>query len=334
MPVTALVVSLGAAALWGAADFVGGLSARRLHVLAVTLWSQLAGLVTIAVVTLLAGAAASTEGLLWGAAAGVVGSLALALFYAALAAGTMSIVAPLSALGALVPVAVALFGGERLPALTWAGMALALAGAVLASRQPTGAVEAVAVPGAGAPAAVPHARAAGPATGPAAAAARGAASAPPEPQGPSRPAPTHAPALTPRVLALALGAALGIGIVLALLQQGAQAEGSSGLSTTAAARVASVLVTLGAVALLRVPTGMPADRRAAVFAVGAADTGANALFAIASTAGQDALVAVLASLYPVVTVLLARVALGERLSRGQGAGVGVALVGVALASVS
>jgi len=300
---TALVVSLGAAALWGAADFVAGLSARRLHVLAVTLWSQLAGLATIVVVTLLAGAAASTEGLLWGAAAGVVGGLALALFYAALAAGTMSIVAPLSALSALVPVAVALAGGERLPALTWAGMGLALAGAILASRQPRGAVEAVAVPGAAAPA-------------------------------PARAVPGSSPALTPRVLALALGAALGIGIVLALLQQGAQAEGSSGLSTTAAARIASVLVTLTAVALLRVPTGMPADRRAAVLAVGAADTGANALFAIASTAGQDALVAVLASLYPVVTVLLARATLGERLARGQGVGVGVALLGVALASAT
>jgi drug/metabolite transporter (DMT)-like permease len=141
-------------------------------------------------------------------------------------------------------------------------------------------------------------------------------------------------ALTPRVLALALGAALGIGIVLALLQQGAQAEGSSGLSATAAARTVSVVLTLVAVAALRSPTTLPAGRRASVLAVGVADTGANALFAVASDAGQDALVAVLSSLYPVVTVLLARAVLAERLSRPQGAGVAVALVGVALASVS
>ncbi len=298
---TALLLSLGAAALWGTADFFGGLSARRLPVLAVTVWSQAAGLVTILVVALATGAAASGAGLAWGAAAGVVGSLALTVFYAALAAGTMSIVAPLSALGALVPVAVALAGGERLAALTWAGLALALGGAVLAARQPPQAAPATAVPGAGAP-------------------AMGA--------GPAR------AALTPRVLGLALGAAAGLGIVLTLLQQGAQAEGSSGLTATAASRGVSVVLTLAAVAALRAPTALPRGRRTAVLAVGVADTGANGLFAVASDAGQDALVAVLSSLYPVVTVLLARALLAERITRPQGVGVGIALAGVVLASAS
>jgi drug/metabolite transporter (DMT)-like permease len=142
------------------------------------------------------------------------------------------------------------------------------------------------------------------------------------------------PALTPRVLALAVGAAVGIGVVLALLQHASQVEGSSGLTATAAARVASVAVTLTAVVVLRTPLGLPPERRTAVLAVGVADTGANALFAVASTAGQDAVVAVLASLYPIVTVLLARAVLGERITRAQGAGVGVALVGVALASAA
>jgi drug/metabolite transporter (DMT)-like permease len=181
-------------------------------------------------------------------------------------------------------------------------MALALAGAVLAARSPSPSAPATAVPGAGVPVAEPATTAGG--------------------------------RLTPRVLALAVGAAVGIGVVLALLQQGAQAEGSSGLTATAAARTVSVVVTLVAVAVLRTETGLPAERRSAVLAVGVADTGANALFAVASTAGEDALVAVLASLYPVVTVLLARAVLGERISRLQGAGVAVALVGVALASIS
>jgi drug/metabolite transporter (DMT)-like permease len=67
----------------------------------------------------------------------------------------------------------------------------------------------------------------------------------------------------------------------------------------------------------------------AVAAVGLADVSANALFAVASSRGLLSLVAVLGSLYPVVTVLLAHVLLGERLTRAQQLGVAVALAGVA-----
>jgi drug/metabolite transporter (DMT)-like permease len=62
--------------------------------------------------------------------------------------------------------------------------------------------------------------------------------------------------------------------------------------------------------------------------VGLADVSANALFALASGHGLLALVSVLGSLYPVVTVLLAHVLLDERLTRAQQAGVAVALAGV------
>jgi drug/metabolite transporter (DMT)-like permease len=58
------------------------------------------------------------------------------------------------------------------------------------------------------------------------------------------------------------------------------------------------------------------------------------MLTLASGAGQDALVAVLASLYPVVTVVLARLVLGERLSAWQAAGVAAALAGVALVSAA
>jgi drug/metabolite transporter (DMT)-like permease len=65
-------------------------------------------------------------------------------------------------------------------------------------------------------------------------------------------------------------------------------------------------------------------------AVGAGDVGANALFAIASTRGLLSVVSVLSSLYPAVTVLLARIVHRERMSRLQDAGVVAALLGVAL----
>jgi drug/metabolite transporter (DMT)-like permease len=62
--------------------------------------------------------------------------------------------------------------------------------------------------------------------------------------------------------------------------------------------------------------------------IGVLDTAANVLYASASVLGLVSLAAVLASLYPVVTVLLARVVLAERLSLSQGLGVLCALVGV------
>lgn len=70
----------------------------------------------------------------------------------------------------------------------------------------------------------------------------------------------------------------------------------------------------------------------AVVAVGLLDMGANALFAAGSTLGLVSVVAVLGSLYPVTTLVLARFVLGERLHRIQRAGAVGALVGVALIS--
>jgi drug/metabolite transporter (DMT)-like permease len=65
-------------------------------------------------------------------------------------------------------------------------------------------------------------------------------------------------------------------------------------------------------------------------AIGAGDVGANAAFAVASTSGLLSVVAVLSSLYPAVTVVLARGLHGERMRPVQSAGVGAALVGVVL----
>jgi drug/metabolite transporter (DMT)-like permease len=62
------------------------------------------------------------------------------------------------------------------------------------------------------------------------------------------------------------------------------------------------------------------------------DAGANALYALATTEGLLSVVSVLGSLYPAVTVVLARVVLHERVAWWQEAGVGVTLAGVALAA--
>ncbi len=276
-----LAVSLAilSAALWGGADFLGGFTARRLAVLVVTLLSQFAGLVAVTALVLATGAPLSEEGAQFGVAAGVVGSLTFAVFYAALAAGAMSLVAPLSACGAVVPVGVAIARGDVPGALAFAGIAVALAGIVLIARREDAAL-----------------------------------------------------ALTPRVVALAAGAALGIGTVLTLLQLGADAGESSALGVVAAARAASVCVTALAVAATRTKLATARGSLGMIAAVGLCDTGANALFALASEQGSDALVALLGSLYPVTTVVLARAVLAERLSRRQLVGVGLAMAGAALVS--
>jgi len=133
--VLAIVLGLGSSLSWGVADFLGGLASRRVGALTVVAVSQLAGLVVLAAILAVRREPvppASDLGL--GAAAGAVGAAGLAAFYRALAVGSMSLVAPVAALGAVIPVAVGVAGGDRLGPATAIGLPLALAGAVLVGR--------------------------------------------------------------------------------------------------------------------------------------------------------------------------------------------------------
>jgi drug/metabolite transporter (DMT)-like permease len=127
-------LGLGSGLLWGTGDFLGGLSSRRLPVLAVTIWSQLAGSLVLLAVVLASGQRPTGAGLAWGALAGLCGGTALLSFYRGMAEGAMSIVAPVSACGAVVPVVVAFARGEWPGAPAVAGILAAVAGVVLVSR--------------------------------------------------------------------------------------------------------------------------------------------------------------------------------------------------------
>jgi drug/metabolite transporter (DMT)-like permease len=127
-------LGLGPGLLWGTGDFLGGLSSRRLPVLAVTIWSQLAGSLVLLAVVLASGQRPTGAGLAWGALAGLCGGTALLSFYRGMAEGAMSIVAPVSACGAVVPVVVAFARGEWPGAPAVAGILAAVAGVVLVSR--------------------------------------------------------------------------------------------------------------------------------------------------------------------------------------------------------
>lgn len=132
----AYFLALASAALYGAADFLGGLASRRASTIAIVLVSQAAGLIPLVLLLFVLPGAPSAQDFVWGAVAGVAGSVGVALLYRALAIGTMSIVAPTTAVCAvMVPVLVEAFRGERLPPLTQGGIGLALVAIVLVSQQ-------------------------------------------------------------------------------------------------------------------------------------------------------------------------------------------------------
>jgi uncharacterized membrane protein len=130
------VFALLSALCYGAADFLGGFTAKRANTLAVVVVSQLAGLLLLLVMLpFLPQAAPARADFAWGALAGVTGGAGVALLYRALAIGVMAVVAPTTAVCAVViPVVVSIALGERPTATTIGGIALAIAAIVLISQ--------------------------------------------------------------------------------------------------------------------------------------------------------------------------------------------------------
>jgi uncharacterized membrane protein len=274
-----LALGLASSLVWGTADFLGGVYTRRLTLASVTVGSQIAGLAALLVAAGLIGGV-DERPVAIGLAAGACGAIGLSAFYRALATGTISIVSPVSACGALVPVGLALATGERPGALALAGSAVALAGAVLASVHEI----------------------------------RG----------------DHPAARSS--IGLALVAALGIGGFLWFL--GRAADGGHTLSALLGARFGSLALLGIGVAVTRSSIAIPRPEIPAVALIGLLDTAANGLFAVAIQHGYIVVVSVLGSEYPVATVILAHVFLGERISRPQILGVVLALTGVGMVSAA
>jgi drug/metabolite transporter (DMT)-like permease len=274
----AVVLALASAAVYGAADFLGGLASRRASVFGVVALSQAVGLVALVLLLPWLGGPVGVADLAWGAAAGLVGASGLVVFFRTLARGVMSVIAPVTAVtAAAVPVLVGVLDGESIGPWALAGIALALAAVVLVSAE--GGLSAL--------------RAARPAS------------------------------LAP---ALAAGAAFGFFFVL--LDRTSSDAGLTPLVTARAASVVLVVViaTAGRQTLL---VGRPALPLVALSGVG--DMSANALFLLATQQdGQLAITGVLASLYPVSTVLLAQLVLRERLVAAQVTGLGTAVAAVVL----
>ncbi|MDP9165887.1 MAG: EamA family transporter [Actinomycetota bacterium] len=117
-------------------DFVGGLASRRVAALRVVLVSYPVAFVLLTAVCLVVGGHVSTPAIVWGALCGMGQAFGVWWFYAALGAGPMSLVSPLTAiLVSGVPIVAGVALGERPSALAYAGIALALIAVVMVSRE-------------------------------------------------------------------------------------------------------------------------------------------------------------------------------------------------------
>jgi drug/metabolite transporter (DMT)-like permease len=132
--VIALLLALGSSLAYGCADFLGGLGARKTHVLRTVLIAAPASLVVDLLLWPVLGATFTPSALGWGAASGVASAAAFALLYRTLAIGPMNVLSPVTALvSAVLPVAVGLLQGEHLGAAGLTGLPLALLAVVLVS---------------------------------------------------------------------------------------------------------------------------------------------------------------------------------------------------------
>jgi uncharacterized membrane protein len=289
-----IVLALGAALLYGSADFLGGAATRRAALVAVLLTAGVAGVAVQLPAALLLGGPPRAVGVEWGLAAGAVGGIGLMLFYAGLAAGPMSVVSPVSALAATVlPVGVAVAEGERPGVAVYVGVVLCLAATVLVSS------------GAGA------SELAGAVGGP-------------------RWLPDAAWPRRLRGVGLGLASGAAFGLFFLFIRNGGE---TGALWPALAARCAGLSVYLVAALVVRSGpvrprTGWPLF--ATAVGAGALDAAANVSYVLATRAGLFGPAVVLTSLYPAVTVLLARLALRERMRRTQQAGLLLAAVGVVL----
>lgn len=126
------VFGLTGALVYGSADFLGGLAAKRISALLVTAVSAYAGLAALLIALLFVGGVWSPTAFLFGALSGVAGALAISLLYACLAVGPMSILSPVTAvISAVVPMTVGLIGGDTFAPIGYLALGLALVAVIL-----------------------------------------------------------------------------------------------------------------------------------------------------------------------------------------------------------
>ena len=314
------ILALAAAVLYGTADFLGGVASRRARVFAVLAITVPAGTVVVVVVAWL-GQVMGLGGLLghgdlsafisaggwdavgWAAASGVCGAAGLIAFYAGFATAPISVVAPVAALvSTVLPVGVAIADGERPGAIMVAGGLICLVAIILVS----------------APSAHGQDR-------------RGTEldRHGVEPDQRDHPGESqHAAAVRLRAIGYGVAAGAGFGLFFLFLKNAGQ---SGVLWPVAISRTAGTLVAFAIALATRTRPWQPGRGVIAIALIsGAVDAAANVCYVLATRVGLFGLAVVITSLYPGMTVLLARLLLGERMRWLQRAGLLMAAVGVVL----
>jgi len=296
--VLTILLSLAAAAGYGGSDFAAGLATRRASVIRVTLLATAVSLAVMGLALALTGAGPpAPRAVAWGSAAGLAGVTGALALYLGFRHAAFSVAGPLSAVGAAgFSVLAGLLLGERPTALALIGIALALpaiAGVSASARAPSGEEAAAPSPSPGQPAVTRRRR-------------------------------------------VPAGVSYGLvaGACFALLFIGLDEAGSgSGLWPVFGGQAAA-LVAVGCLAAFTGDVRLPGARGGRLAAL-AGLTGApgTILYFIATHHGLLAVAAVITSLYPAVTIMLARVMLGERLTVIRLAGLSLAAASVALIAV-
>jgi drug/metabolite transporter (DMT)-like permease len=299
-----ILLALAASVGYGVSDFYAGVLARRMPTVLVALWSQVVGVVALGAAAALSGQAFAPAGFAWGIGGGVVGALALLLFYRALEIGPASVAAPVSAAGTLIPVAASVVAGDAPSALGLAGVPVTVLGLALVARGNAQDDRPETQPCVGPGPVV--ARAAGVVGRVRAGSAGGGG-----------------------VIGLSLLAAAGFGTFFLLLDAGTAAAPEAELWAILGVLVAALPTTV--VAALRAGERVAFSRiLLPIGGVAVFDLVGDASLTFAIAGGDLATVGVLASLDPLVTVLLALTLLHERLPRWQALGVVLCLGGVVL----
>ncbi len=275
---SATVLGLAAAGAFGVSDFAGGLAARRMHFMLVSVISQSIGaIVACSSLALTGRGSPATGAVLWGTASGFGSALGVLALYRGLGRGEMAVAGPLSAVAAAaLPALVGILLGEQLSPVAITGVVLALPAIWLVGRAPAG------------------------------------------------------PDLSVRAGALD-GLLAGAGFALLFIGLD-QAGGRSGLWPVATGQVTALLVIAVAVAVRRPPPSFVGSSVWMSVAGGALGISASILYFDATHVGLLTIVAVLASCYPGITVLMAAVLLHERPSRWQLGG--LAMCAAAVTTIS
>ena len=308
----ALLGSLG----YGLSDVVSAAVVRRHATAALALWAQVTGLVLLGAAAAALRPELSVPGVLWGAGAGVVGALGVLAFYTALQRGRTSVVATVAGTGVVLPVLAGVLGGDPIGRRTALGLAAVVGGVLLVAAVPDDTPPPAperAVPGRAQPVPVPDGC-----------------------------VPSPGPGRASSSVVLAAAAAVAFGLFFVVLERATELAALPGTGQTSVDVALLVALAVQAGALAVTALALTRHSRACLrpdrtlvlpaVVVGLLDLTADVAVTLAVDRGPLAVVGPLASLDPVVAVLVATTVSRERLGLQAAIGILLTLTGTVLVS--